>query len=442
MAQNKQFRDSDLSLWQSAVNEVVSTKTSAGAAQSVDGPAVVPPPDPNNPMLQQSTADLTPLDEKQAELPIPTDNQRAATEGVGQTLAYCSTVARKLAFAKLTGNTADEQKYKALLGDFTECDPRWAETVEVYVKYKLAGKNIPYRRHTQLSDFVIDGKLPAQARVALVGDWGTGQEDAKQVLAQIARKKPNVVIHMGDIYYSATDFEVQNYFYNIWNGLLPGIPSYTLAGNHDMFAGGGPFYRLLDQLGQPASYFCIRNDNWQFVAMDTGLHDCAPDPAMTYLESTELSWHTDKIVNSGGRQTVLLSHHQLFTAFEDLPNKTGLNGTLLQQVGPLLPKVTCWFWGHEHNLVIYKPYLGVTARCIGHGAFPVAQPDIPATPPHPEAPLEDVRLDMDSEGLFYNHGYVIMDLNGAAATVSYYQDSDEDNPQWTEKFPAAAKAAG
>jgi len=72
---------------------------------------------------------------------------------------------------------------------------------------------------------------------------------------------------------------MQNYFYNIWKESLDltKVPTFTLAGNHDMFCGGAPYYKLIDQLGQPASYFCLRNDNWQFLAMDTGLHDNNPE---------------------------------------------------------------------------------------------------------------------------------------------------------------------
>ena len=67
-----------------------------------------------------------------------------------------------------------------------------------------------------------------------------------------------------------------------------------------------------------------------------------------------------------------------------------MNDKLNQQIGSLLPQVAIWLWGHEHDLVIYKKQMGVLARCIGHGAFPV-----PLTPPkqvkHPEIVAEDVR---------------------------------------------------
>ncbi len=196
-----------------------------------------------------------------------------------------------------------------------------------------------------------------------------------------------------------------------------------------MFCGGVPYYKLIDQLGQPSSYFCLRNDNWQFIALDTGLHDSKPDGTMpTYLEDTEVEWLRDKMQNAGNRKTVLLSHHQLFSAFEDICGQA-VNHKLNDQLKDLLPKVKIWLWGHEHNQVIYKNYMAVLARCIGHGAFPIAIDELPKTPKFPEVPIEDVRL---SGSPFFCHGYVLMDLDGENATVSYYQDCDESKPMFSE----------
>ena len=142
--------------------------------------------------------------------------------------------------------------------------------------------------------------------------------------------------------------------------------------------------------------------------------------------------------NRGGRRTVLLSHHQLFTAFEDICGKSS-NEKLNSQVSSLLPNVDMWFWGHEHNLVIYQKYMGVLARCIGHGAFPIGVEEIPKQPKFTEVPVQNVVL--GDNGVFFNHGYLIVDLAGDQASIAYYQDSDENNPQFTETLGAAAGAA-
>jgi len=441
MTKLEQFRDPDLSLFQSALDEVLARKIAGKATRGAAAHAMKRPP-ADHAMVRMAVAEAKVVDAaRQASEPDP-GPPPAATRGFGDTVRYCASLARNYAVAKFLGHDADAERYHTLLTEkMGDCDPEWAETAVKYAEFLASKEQIPYRTHQNLGDFVIDGKLPANARVALVGDWGTGQDEARTVLLQIARKNPDVVIHMGDIYYSATDFEVQNYFYQIWSGTLDltKTATFTLSGNHDMFCGGAPYYKLIDQLGQPASYFCLRNDNWQFLAVDTGYYDGKPggtDP--TYLHDTEVQWLADKIQNRGNRRTVLLSHHQLFAAFEDICGKP-VNDKLNGQLAPLLPGVDMWFWGHEHNLVIYQRYLGVLGRCIGHGAFPIGLAEIPAAPKFPDVPVETVRL--GDNGTFFNHGYVIIDLAGSNATVAYYQDSNESAPQRTEPIGEAAKGA-
>ena len=152
-----------------------------------------------------------------------------AHRGSFQTAGFCSLTALKIAKSKILGKTAATQLYGEELAKFGDCDPKYAEAAEKYAEYFVAQqKEIPYVVYKNLSDFVVDGKLPAQAKVAIVGDWGTGQDAAKLVLRQIANKKPDVVIHLGDIYYAGTQFEVDNYFLQPWKQILnlpasPGI---------------------------------------------------------------------------------------------------------------------------------------------------------------------------------------------------------------------------
>jgi len=442
MSSLAQFRDPALSLFQSAVDEIVARKTAATQSQGTGFPAAITRPDPDHSMVKMATTEASAAhDAIQTGAAPPPPPPAPVLGGLGDQVSYCASLARNYAVAKLLGHTDDANRYQALLTTKDgNCDPGWAEASLKYEEFLLSKGTIPYRVYQNMSDFVIDDKLPDNARVAIVGDWGTGQDTAKTILAQIARKNPDVVIHMGDVYYSGTDFEMENYFYNIWNESLDltKIPTFTLAGNHDMFCGGAPYYKLIDQLGQPASYFCLRNDNWQFLAMDTGLHDSMPESNVpTYLEDTEVAWIADKIQNRGSRRTVLLSHHQLFAANEAICGQS-VNDHLNQQLSPLLPSVDMWLWGHEHNLVIYQKYMGVLARCIGHGAFPVGLSEIPATPEFPDVPMVPLRL--GDNGTFYNHGYAIMDLAGNTATLSYYQDTDETEPQYTETLASVATA--
>ena len=215
----KPFPHPDLSLWQSAVDQVVARHASGAQTQDVDaGPVAIQRPDTSDGMVQATVTMGQYLDHG-----VSLADQAAsaggpkATEGVGDWAKYCSSIWWQIAKAKATGNAQAEQNWRAQLGPFSTCDPRYAEAAEQYVAYfKLKCGTVPYKVWSNLDDFVIDGVLPAKARVAIVGDWGTGQQDAKALLAAIARKNPDVVIHLGDIYYSGTQFEMDNYFMNIW----------------------------------------------------------------------------------------------------------------------------------------------------------------------------------------------------------------------------------
>jgi 3',5'-cyclic AMP phosphodiesterase CpdA len=465
MAGIRHFHSREASLWQSATDEVISKSSSSGHAQDVGGKVVIQPADPKQQEMAASHAVAEALENEQP-LPGGTSSADVATEGIASTAQFCASAAFKLAQARvkkaLTGDDSDVKKFQEQLGSsFGTCDPKWVECIDQFVKLKIDAQEVPYRRHTALTDFVIEGNnvLPDKACIALVGDWGTGDTNARLLLRQIVDKKPDVVFHLGDVYYSGTEHEFQNYFYAIWQNMLgltavpwggkaagPTNPAtFTLSGNHDMYAGGAPYYTTLDMLGQPASYFCLRNPKWQFIAMDTGLHDRNPLAlSMTTLEDSEVEWVRDKILNAGGRQTVLLSHHQLFTTFESIgADKNRINQNLLGQLGDLLDKVTVWFWGHEHDFVVYPKFENVLGRCIGHASVPVASGqigDADATVPFNAA----CRLALDANGGLFQHGYAIMQLDGLQAKVTYYQfdtESQDEVVLFEENF-GQAMAAG
>jgi len=439
----KQFRSKQASLWQSAVDRAVSTgaaasSPAAGLEDTAPAAPVRPPQD--DPAVLAGNEIAASLDAGvMPEAPPPP----SAAAGFQETVAFCSKTALRIAEARVqsifSGNT---QQLKALQEEigakFGGCDPQWVEVIAEYVKNRVGSIHIPYRVHNTLDDFVIaDERFPDNARIAIVGDWGTGEDGARRLLSQIAAKNPDVVIHLGDVYYSGTQHEFQNYFYPIWRDVLglPDVPwggklaghskpaTFTLSGNHDMYAGGAPYYTVLDMIGQPASYFCLRNTDWQFIALDTGKNDANPTAAgknVTFIEDTEVDWLKHQVAGAGTRKTVLLSHHQLYTAFENEKIGDGfVNDKLLANTGDILPQVTAWFWGHEHNLVIFDNPPHVLGRCAGHGAFPVGVDELGKL--GGGFAIKNVKLALDPTGGLFQHGYIMMELTGNRAVVRYFQ---------------------
>lgn len=400
------------------------------------------------------------------EIPEDAPDEVAQQEG-GSTVWTCVRLAGELFLAAMEGK---EDRKNQLIDDLKDstCDPEWLEAILQYLEYFGPGgkkAQVPYITWQSPDDFVLD-TLPANARVALIADWGTGTKDAETLLTHVADKKPDVLIHLGDIYYSGTERETHHNFLDMIDQVFDRtnrpMPVYTLTGNHDMYSGGVGYYELLPQLNpsppydpeqaQPASFFSLRSPDgaWQLQAMDTGLHDRDPftvSTDVTYLEPREAQWHLDKIERfaADGGKTILFSHHQLFSPFDgigktkDKPaDQAAYNPKLLETFRPVLERglVSAWFWGHEHNLGIYQPYGPLEkGRCVGHASIPVfasqtpykVLDDLSDPPALVEADGKAVELLEDADGV-YAHGYVMLELDDAArrAEARYYVTPDDE----------------
>jgi len=370
----------------------------------------------------------------------------AQEEGVADIAAACASLGFQLLQAKFLGDDASVERLENQLALGT-CDPRWAEALLEYAKYfgidGTRGK-IPYIKPAQAGETVIP--IKAGARIGLVGDWGTGAPPAVQVLEQLKAQKPDVLVHLGDIYYSGTDEECRENFEAVVNRVFDRanskLPVYTLAGNHDMYAGGVGYYALLTRLNagaltQRASYFCLRaeDNSWQLLAMDTGLHDYSPagvTDAVTFVEAPEQAWHTRRLAEFGGK-TILMSHHQLFSRFSPI-GKADENGRYVPYNKPMKTMfdsflatgkpIPAWFWGHEHNLGIYDAFVGLKyGRCLGHSAVPVlpAQEPYAVIEPVGALPTVAANTELPLVGETYAHGFAMLTLGGnGQAKVDYF----------------------
>lgn len=275
--------------------------------------------------------------------------------------------------------------------------------------------------------------MPDVVKIGLAADWGTGTDSAYAVGQGIAKEKPDITIHLGDVYYSGDHEEFANYFLppDCWPRGSRG--TYTLTGNHEMYSGGRAYFDFaLPTLGQAASYFCLENANWRIVGIDTG-YDCttglrfAIGEDHTTVHGEVLGW-LERVVfadPTDRRPVVLLSHHQWFTAFD-----SHCYPDVGRQLQPYLDRVHLWFWGHEHRFAGYTltaPASGGTpirARCIGHGGMPV---EIGRPLTIADQSVKPVFLDARHH-LDVGHtpvgycGYAMLDLDGPTLTVRYLDE--------------------
>ena len=444
------FRDPLLSLYQSAVDQIAKrldanpTNKARGARLTLPRSAASTLPGIAAEIAQRA------FDQERG---VETSQSQSASIARELTNTGIARVCAELSFRYLNALArGDSKALSELKHEFVAgtCDPAWLNTlIEYHLYFESDGKRkpIPYIRASDDGPKTIE--IKTGARVAVAGDWGTGAQPAIDVLKTIADHNPDVFVHLGDIYYSGTSDECQTNFVDpidlvLRKGTLtPDV--FTLSGNHDMYCGGVGFYELIKRLNappsiQPASFFCLRSadEKWQILAMDTGLHDDSPvsvADAVTFLEDDELAWHCDRIREFPGR-TILLSHHQLFSAFSPIGaadtsgKRSALNPHLLKAFQKISASgnIAAWFWGHEHTLGIYKPFAGLKrGRCVGHGAVPVSLIDkIYDTLPDLEEPPEIIEATkLGATGGVYTHGYALLEFEGDVCRAEYFEQNNE-----------------
>jgi hypothetical protein len=286
---------------------------------------------------------------------------------------------------------------------FDTTDPLWVSVVLQKLKAFFRGK-ARFPKHRSRTDFRFD--LDNSVRIALVADWGTANASALAVGAEIKKRKPHHIIHLGDIYYSGDEREVHKRLLDVWprhDGLQR---SWALNANHEMYSGGhGYFKTVLPAFEQPASYFNLGNEHWRFIGLDTGYVD-------ENLNAEQADWLAGQVEGPGKK--VFLSHHQLYSPFENAGEKIErwIDGILRAGL------VEAWFWGHEHKMVVYDRFKGVKGRCMGHGGIPFFVP-----PEHGERDEPAIKFihtrgrpDRPDRGV---HGFAILTLENKDLHVEY-----------------------
>lgn len=285
-----------------------------------------------------------------------------------------------------------------------------------------------------------------EIRVSVAGDWGTGTDEAAEVAEKMAAFSPHYTIHLGDVYYVGEKDEVEenclglpdpahSFTPCLWP--LGSVGSFALNGNHEMYALGDAYFDVfLPALGmrpsprsapsgQKASFFCLENEFWRIIGLDTGYNSIGVPifeyifPPNCKLRSEELDWLQNRVNPKGDKRgLILLTHHQYCSTFDQEYPKAA------QQLSKLIDRPVLWLWGHEHRMAVYGKYsaaggIETYGRCIGHGGMPVGiNPEIKRQ----DRPLVayDNRQYPSPENIVVGYnGFVNLTFKGTQLTLEY-----------------------
>ncbi len=322
-------------------------------------------------------------------------------------------------------------------------DVEWVTEIAKAMLDRLAEGNHPFNprpAHHQIAD---------NARVVVVGDWGSGLRRAQEVSAHMAEEvaaalaegREAHVIHLGDVYYSGTRGEYKR------NVLAPkmwpvsaeqaraGVTSWALNGNHDMYGGAYGFFETMlsdgrfaaqhSEDGKPTSFFRLTSPSWDLVGLDTAWSsDVLSLGEFGVLEDPQADF-VGKVAAESERKLMLLSHHQLFSVYDRDSAEVGKE--LRKKLAPTLDAgVDAWLWGHEHRCVGYEAHQGVRfGRCIGHGGVPTVM-DTPEDAKVPPPGIWEEREYWQADGeRWARFGFAVLDFDGPRIAVRYRNEGGD-----------------
>jgi|688.fasta_scaffold04426_11 hypothetical protein len=327
-----------------------------------------------------------------------------------------------------------------------------------YLAYILSRKR-PLPRYKEIHQGIFP-ILGSQCSIGLLSDWASYTSESIRTGNKLKEHACDITIHMGDIYYVGSREDVLLNFGEAGAWPWGKKASFAIPGNHEYFSSAAGFYEeLLPKMGltsgeqiwkQESGFFCLENDYWRIIGLDTGYHSVGKQIIKktlgqdARLDDYLLKWLKEVVkpfAPGDNRGIILLTHHQPKSAFESPYEK------IVEQLAPILgnKRPFIWLWGHEHRLAFYgtntqKDSMLHFGRCIGHGGMPVAlgnsvkldAPDLESGQQqslvfHDQRsnPKHEELKTLSNQVLGYN-GYATIELDHQQAILRYYDDESRD----------------
>lgn len=271
----------------------------------------------------------------------------------------------------------------------------WAATAAAAWLFRLFTPKPDLPRPAGTAEYPLASRGGAPT-VALFSDWGTGYYHSRYIARHLVTLEVAQAVHLGDVYYTGTMSQFEEQFTPPLEPVMRAMPLYAMNANHEMDSHGIPYLHFLElkrQLGgqsgfaaqpQETSFFCLSNDAYQVVAIDTAFHDNG-----RYQEKhTGLrQWLRDRLEHGrdAGKVTVLLSQNEPYgpTGGDSVAARE-LRDLYLIDLGDWVREglVHAWFWGDEHYAALYEPndIVPFVGSCIGHGGYPYGRMHLDSRP--------------------------------------------------------------
>jgi hypothetical protein len=318
----------------------------------------------------------------------------------------------------------------------------------------LGNKKYPYQVYLNPEEnngiFDLQKNDSGETTLALLSDWAADTPESVNVASMVGAV--NYSIHLGDTYYVGNSKEIADNFNDSCGAPWPygTFGSFAMLGNHEMYSSGKSYFNeLLPYMGvyagqgavqrQEASYFCLQNDHWRIIGLDTGYNSLRgwvgwlPNQSMQ-LRDEQMAWLRDTVrLDDDRRGIIFLSHHQPVSAFDPhefralLPQLNGLFKT---------ERTVLWFCGPEHALAVYGKNnfgdnLNGFVRGIGYGGMPVEVRHLVPKSSDVNDPRtrQLVMYDQRTRNLIKgniplgHNGFVQLRLKDEMLVVEYYDDS-------------------
>ncbi len=330
-----------------------------------------------------------------------------------------------------------------------------------------------------------DGKLPvpptsgptvvaaprnARVTLALLSDWGTGTAAAEAVMQTLVGTDPDLVVHLGDVYYSGTPAigpfeprgEERANLLAPWPAQFAGR-SFALNSNHEMYSGAFGYFEALAGAATPfaqqccCSMFAIAIGDWTVLGLDSAFY---ADPLDLYLDGSleladarqQTAWIASLKLDPS--RVIVLTHHNAVAIDCEPTQQSSIAAFWTQLRTALGGDPQAWYWGHVHNGVVYaspltvgdpqQPTLATTTRCrcLGHGALPYGfasdLQDVPQVVWQVATP--------SGNGAELLNGFVTLsfaiDASGHVARITEaFHESGNPSPRYTGTLHAAVEVA-